>query len=229
MRRLIVVLLIAAMPIGLAGLSVTIDSPGGGFSNERIIELSGTITPADVDRVTLIHNGTAWQTLVHEGRFRQKLLTASGDNLFVVQAEKGSARAQASVTLYADVPKTDFRVFLYWDVVPDEFIDLWVHEPGGEVCKWNNRQTKNGGVLYDLYDGNIGRGPQYYALDSAPAGEYGFSVHYYSKRGREPRRCFVDIVIFEGTDKEQRLRYAFTLTRQNSEFIVKNIMLGATD
>jgi uncharacterized protein YfaP (DUF2135 family) len=220
--------LLVASP--LAALTVTIDTPSGGYWTERLVTVSGSVSDPAVTAVRLIHNGIGWTSLVTRGRFSQKLLAARGDNIFIVEAVDGEGkRARAEVSLYANVPKTDFRVFLYWDVVPGEYIDLWVEEPDGQICKWNLRKTKLGGTLYDLYSGDIGRGPQYYALDNAPPGNYGFSVHYYAKKGPEPRRCSVVIVLFEGTDREKRLHYTFPLLRQHSEFIVKDIRVGLPD
>ena len=207
----------------LSALTVTVDSPTCGYWTSRLVTVSGRVTGAQLTAVRLIHNGVGWVTPVVRGRFSQKLLAAKGDNIFIIEAKSGHRIVRKRVSLFARVPKTDFRVFLYWDVVPGEYIDLWVHEPGGEICKWNKRSTKSGGRLYDLYNGNIGRGPQYYALDNALPGNYGFSVHYYSKKGAEPRRCSVVIVMFEGSVREKRLFYSFPLIRRHSEFIVKDI------
>jgi uncharacterized protein YfaP (DUF2135 family) len=180
---------------------------------------------APVQQVRIIHNGTGFLVPVVAGRFKQSLLAARGDNLCIVRSLDGLQENR--VSFFAEVPKLDLRVLLYWDVVPREYIDLWVHEPSGEICKWNNRQTKSGGTLLDLYNGDIGRGPQYYALQLAPPGEYGFSVHYYAKNGKEPRRCQVVFIMHEGTNDERREEFSFVLTRQHSEHIVKRIMLGA--
>ena len=158
---------------------------------------------------------------------RQQAVQAGASDARRQSLHSADAGQQTGATgfLFAEVPKVDLKVFLYWDVVPSEYIDLWVHEPSGEICKWNNRTTKAGGTLFDLYNGDIGRGPQYYALDVAPPGEYGFSVHYYTKQGNQPRRCHVVFVIHEGTNDERREEFTFVLPRQHSEHVVKRIMI----
>lgn len=223
--RLVLACMIGVLVSGWADASsgtIVLDSPVGGYSRERIVTISGRIA-GQAAQVRIIHNGTGFLVPVANGRFKQALLAARGDNLCVVRSLDG--QQEQRVSFFADVPKVDLRVLLYWDVVPSEYIDLWVHEPSGEICKWNNRKTKSGGTLFDLYNGDIGRGPQYYALDAAPPGEYGFSVHYYSKRGKEPRRCHVVFVIHEGTNDERREEFSFVLPRQHSEYIVKRIMI----
>lgn len=224
-------LLLPATVIALLGVAtilpaarIELDSPNGGVTRERIVTISGRVLgDAAIRNVRIVHNGTGFLVPVTAGAFRQALLAARGDNLVIVRTPDGLVERRAA--FFADVPGIDLRVFLYWDVVPGEYIDLWVHEPAGEICKWNCRMTKSGGTLLDLYNGDIGRGPQYYALAAAAAGEYGFSVHYYTKQGREPRRCHVVFVIHEGTNDERREEFAFELNRQHSEFIVKRIMI----
>jgi uncharacterized protein YfaP (DUF2135 family) len=223
-RHLTILLLLCA-PAALLPAAVTIESPANGLLTSRIVTVSGRVTDPQLRNVRLVHNGIGFSIPVHEGRFSQPLLASRGDNLFLVQA----GRSEARVSAYATVPGTAMRVFLYWDVVADEYIDLWVHEPDGTICKWNNRVTPAGGTLHDLYNGDIGRGPQYYTLDSALPGEYGFSVHYYTKRGAAPRRCHVVIVLYEGTAGEERLSFTFPLTRQGSEVIVRQIRVGTPD
>ncbi|HPH02273.1 MAG TPA: DUF2135 domain-containing protein [Spirochaetota bacterium] len=202
--------------------ALVLESPVGGFTRERLVTIAGRVA-GDAKTVRVIHNGTSFVVPVANGRFKQVLLAARGDNLCIVRTLDN--KQEQRVSFFAEVPKVDLKVFLYWDVVPSEYIDLWVHEPSGEICKWNNRTTKAGGTLFDLYNGDIGRGPQYYALDVAPPGEYGFSVHYYTKQGKEPRRCHVVFVIHEGTNDERREEFTFVLPRQHSEHVVKRIMI----
>ena len=227
-RKKILVIVGVLMYFGMADMvhaadqAIVLESPLGGFTRERVVTISGRVA-GTAQTVRVIHNGTGFLVPVVNGRFKQALLAARGDNLCIVRTLDN--KQEQRVSFFAEVPKVDLRVFLYWDVVPSEYIDLWVHEPSGEICKWNYRKTKAGGTLFDLYNGDIGRGPQYYALDTAPPGEYGFSVHYYAKRGKEPRRCHVVFVIHEGTNDERREEFTFVLPRQHSEYVVKRIRI----
>ena len=73
----------------------------------------------------------------------------------------------------------DMRVVLSWDADNCD-MDLWVIDPLGETCKYNNRDTRLGGHLSRDLTG--GYGPEEFILPNAAKGEYKIKVHYYGNR-----------------------------------------------
>jgi hypothetical protein len=79
-------------------------------------------------------------------------------------------------TFAADTKSSDLRVTISWNT-DDTDIDLWVIEPDGSKCFYQNRQTKSGGELSE--DMTQGYGPERYRVASAAKGTYRVMVHYY--------------------------------------------------
>jgi hypothetical protein len=76
----------------------------------------------------------------------------------------------------ADTKSSDLRVTISWNT-DDTDIDLWVIEPDGTKCFYQNRQTKSGGELSE--DMTQGYGPERYRVANAAKGTYRVMVHYY--------------------------------------------------
>jgi hypothetical protein len=72
--------------------------------------------------------------------------------------------------------QSDLRVSISWNTDATD-VDLWVIEPGGEKCFYQNRNTKLGGQLTE--DVTQGFGPERYVMQKAAKGEYTIVVHYY--------------------------------------------------
>jgi tetratricopeptide (TPR) repeat protein len=70
----------------------------------------------------------------------------------------------------------DYSVSTHWSSDSVD-IDLWVYEPTGEKCWYQNRGTSTGGVLY--WDTTDGLGPELYHAKHAAPGAYDSMVHYY--------------------------------------------------
>ncbi len=73
----------------------------------------------------------------------------------------------------------DIRVVLTWDADNCD-MDLWVIDPDGETCMYNNRFTKIGGRMSADLTG--GYGPEEFVLPAAKKGAYSIKVHYYGSR-----------------------------------------------
>jgi tetratricopeptide (TPR) repeat protein len=73
-------------------------------------------------------------------------------------------------------PKSDLRVTISWNTDATD-VDLWVLEPDGTKCFYQNRQTTNGGVLSE--DQTQGYGPERYQVAKTKPGVYTVVVHYY--------------------------------------------------
>jgi hypothetical protein len=96
----------------------------------------------------------------------------------------------------------DLRVTISWNTDNTD-IDLWVFEPDGTKCFYQNNRTPTGGEL--SADQTQGYGPERYQIKDAKAGTYTVLVHYFSANpnllGGETH---VNVVVtrFAGTPRE---------------------------
>ena len=70
----------------------------------------------------------------------------------------------------------DLRVTISW-TTDNTDVDLWVIEPDGSKCFYQNTRTKNGGELSQ--DQTQGYGPERYQVRKAQYGVYQIVVHYF--------------------------------------------------
>ena len=70
----------------------------------------------------------------------------------------------------------DIRVVLTWDTDNCD-IDLWVTDPSGEKCFYENRLTRLGGKISDDFTG--GYGPEEYMIKKAIQGDYKVQANYF--------------------------------------------------
>jgi hypothetical protein len=78
--------------------------------------------------------------------------------------------------LSADTRTSDLRVTISWNTDATD-VDLWVIEPDGTKCFYQNKQTLTGGELSE--DMTQGYGPERYRVATAARGTYRVLVHYY--------------------------------------------------
>ncbi|MDH5656546.1 MAG: DUF2135 domain-containing protein [Spirochaetia bacterium] len=198
----------------LYSAKVTIETPRGGFTTNRIQNISGTITGYNKERATLIVNGLPQFIAVHNGRFSVKILISPGSNLIEVKADG----AYDSISFYADVPKKDVKIVLTWDTPTD--VDLWVIDPKGEKCYYSHSSTSSGGNL-DM-DNTSGFGPETFTMEKALKGEYTVQVQYYGSGNSPVTRVQVFVVLFEGTSEERREKYEFVMTKEHAVYTISN-------
>ncbi|MBS1636228.1 MAG: DUF2135 domain-containing protein [Bacteroidetes bacterium] len=75
--------------------------------------------------------------------------------------------------------QTDVRVVINWDSDNCD-MDLWVTDPCGEKCFYQNKLTQLGGRLSNDFTG--GYGPEEFLLKRGAAGKYLIQVNYYGTR-----------------------------------------------
>lgn len=214
MRKMRIALFVALMlssPLLLcAGLQVRIESPGEGYVTRRLIEIKGTVTGSTNDWAVMVYNGISSRIGVQNGRFSTKLVLSRGDNLIEVIASDGTDTARDRVSFYANVPKCDIKIVLTWETDKTD-MDLWVTDPGGEKVFYAHKSSKVGGQL-DI-DVTTGYGPETFTLKDAVAGNYQIQVQNYSPGKSPVTRMRVDLVLFEGTDREQRKSFSVVAFR----------------
>jgi uncharacterized protein YfaP (DUF2135 family) len=199
---------------------VRITSPLGGWTAERLVTFAGTVEGEGVSRVTVNANGTVFTLPVAGGRFERRLVLAPGENGFRVTARNAGGRGSDGVVVHGRVEAKDVRVTLVWDT-PGTDVDLWVTDPDGERCKYDHAQTKLGGTLdVDVTDGY---GPEVFTLARAKSGAYAVVAHYYS--GGAPTRARVEVVLFEGTAREERREAAAVLLRHGEQAAVLSFVV----
>jgi uncharacterized protein YfaP (DUF2135 family) len=122
--------------------------------------------------------------------------------------------------LSAGQKPSDLRVTITWNTDNTD-VDLWVIEPDGTRCFYQNRQTKTGGELSE--DMMQGYGPERYQIRKAVPGTYQIIVHYFS---RNPNlvggETHVNVVVIRhaGTKQEVGERYTVTLKQRDEQVLV---------
>jgi hypothetical protein len=114
-------------------------------------------------------------------------------------------------------PKSDLRVTISWNTDATD-IDLWVIEPDGSKCFYQNNRTRSGGELSQ--DQTQGYGPERYQVARAQPGVYTILVHYF---GVNPNlldgetHVSVTVTRFAGTPQEKSERHTVILKRHNEQ------------
>jgi hypothetical protein len=111
--------------------------------------------------------------------------------------------------------RSDLRVTISWNTDATD-VDLWVIEPDGTKCFYQNKQTPSGGQLSE--DQTQGYGPERYQIAHAKAGAFKVLVHYY---GVNPNllagETHVNVIVTRhaGSPREKVERYTVILKRQD--------------
>jgi uncharacterized protein YfaP (DUF2135 family) len=209
----------------LAAPTVKIEAPASGWTTERVITVTGRATDA-AELGVLTVNGVERPLPLAGGQFTATFALGRGHNAIEVIAPAKDAKAAPArdrVTLYAEIPRVDLQVLLFWDTDQTD-VDLHVTEPSGEEVNYTNRvSTKTGGTLDR--DDTDGYGPEIFSLGAAPSGVYEIAAHYYGDRGSGQTSATVMIVAREGTDEERRWRFEVPLTRAGEKALLAKIDL----
>ncbi|MBN2497542.1 MAG: DUF2135 domain-containing protein [Deltaproteobacteria bacterium] len=190
--------------------TVEIDEPVGGWSTERIVEVSGSVSGASVARAIMVVNGYERWLDLKGNRFQATIVVSKGANSIEVVARNDAGEGRDSVSVFSDVPPVDMQVILSWDTDGTD-VDMHVTDPAGEECFYSHRTTEMGGRL-DV-DDTDGYGPEVFTLTHAQTGEYLVEVKYFSSHGHPQTRCRLQVVLFEGTGREKRLEFHKILTK----------------
>jgi hypothetical protein len=117
---------------------------------------------------------------------------------------------------------SDLKVTVTWNTATD--VDLWVEEPNGHKCWYNNRSTANGGTLQE--DITSGSGPEHYVLPRAASGNYVIKVNYFSgprnpKMG--PTTATIVVTQFDGTPNARTQTFHATLRARDETATVHTV------
>ena len=208
---------------------ITIDSPVDGETvNDRIFQVSGTVSDENVDEITIVTESTETdrvfsQTVpVDSGAFNSgNLILSTGENLVTAHTCTCSSEP---IRLTSDVSPADILVTLTWAQNYSD-VDLYVYEPlpdgsgdSGDVCYYagacSSTESALGGVLDT--DNTSGFGPENYSLSTQDTGAtlapgiYRIRVHYYS--GSEPIDYSLRVLLNENSSDERVSTFSGTIT-----------------
>jgi uncharacterized protein YfaP (DUF2135 family) len=190
---------------------IIIESPFGGFVHSPIVTISGRVQNAGDRFATLIYNGIAQRVAIAgNGNFSTKVVVSYGDTLIEVQARNADGMGRARVSFFANVAKISMKVVLVWDTDQTD-MDLWVTGPDGEKVFYGNKTGQAGGQL-DI-DVTSGYGPETFTHAAPQAGTWQIQVHNFSPREAPLTNMRIDLILFEGTDREERRTWNITSLR----------------
>ncbi len=201
----------------MAAPVVRLKSPAGGWTTHRVAHIAGTVSDTSLRAGVISVNGTDRPLPLQGGNFDIALVLSPGVNVIEVAASNQDGEGRAKVSLFARVAKVDLRVVLSWDTDHTD-LDLHVVEPSGEESWYQHKETASGGSL-DV-DVTTGYGPEIYTQASAQTGTYKMLVDYFSDHGHAQTEVKVDVLVREGTDREERHSFRVMLTRTGGKFEV---------
>lgn len=112
----------------------------------------------------------------------------------------------------------DIRIVLNWDTDNSD-MDLWVIDPCGETCKYNNSKTHIGGLISK--DFTQGYGPEEFLIRRAMPGKYVIKANYYGTREQTvvgPTTIYLDVYTRYSSKREEKQTITLRLS-ENKEVI----------
>ncbi|PKL14916.1 MAG: hypothetical protein CVV50_01885 [Spirochaetae bacterium HGW-Spirochaetae-6] len=215
MKRPICFLLLFLGSTAMAQDYLRFTSPREGWTTSRVVTIAGE-TSVNRPWIKLIHNGIYFLVPVKNRQFSRRFVSAPGQNqIYAEVALPSGAVVKDQLSFYAKVPASPLKIILVWDT-DGTYVDLWITEPTGEICKWNNKQTKTGGTL-DIGNDYPGYGPQIYSHPAPSPGQYKIVVDYYSSRNIPQSNGKVFVIRNEGTPHESIREYDATLNKPGDQ------------
>lgn len=206
---------------------VNIESPSAGWTTARVVTVTGVAKKTKTLGVLTV-NGVERPLPIAGERFSATFALARGENaieVVVPSSKAGQPPGRARLNLYAQIPKVDLQVLLFWDTDKTD-VDLHITEPTGEIVNYTHKVSEKTGGRLDR-DDTDGYGPEIYSLGSAPSGVYQIAAHYFGDRGTGQTTATVMVVAREGTDEERRWRFEVPLTRTGEKVTLTKIDLPA--
>jgi len=109
----------------------------------------------------------------------------------------------------------DIRIVLNWDTDNSD-MDLWVIDPYGEKCFFDNTLTHIGGLISRDFTG--GYGPEEFLIRKAVNGKYKIQANYYGSREQTiigPTTVYLDIFVYYMNGKEKKETITLRLSADN--------------
>jgi uncharacterized protein YfaP (DUF2135 family) len=210
------------VPIGTGKTkaSITITSPAGGWSVDRMLRVTGTVSDPTIDPVVISINGDRYLIRTSGGRFSRSFPAANGKTVVTVLATNQAGTSTAQVTTYGQIPSVPFRAVLTSDT-DGVYTDLHLYEPTPESVDknlinidkmahvyWANTESPSGGTFFlNEQDGSFdqpGYGPYLYIHRAPPRGIYLVTANYWPSGDKAHTVGTLNLTLFEGTPQEVR-------------------------
>jgi uncharacterized protein YfaP (DUF2135 family) len=198
---------------------VTLTEPRGGWTVDRMITVTGTVSDSTVDPVVLSINGDRYLMRTYSGSFSRAFPSASGKNIITVMATNQGGTGSAQATTYAQVPAVPLKAILTSDT-EGVWTDLHIWEPTNasqdEEGKlkvesmahvfWANTESPSGGTFFlNEQGGNFDQpayGPYLYVHRAPPKGTFLIAANYWPSGDKAHTIATLNVVMFEGTAQE---------------------------
>jgi tetratricopeptide (TPR) repeat protein len=119
----------------------------------------------------------------------------------------------------------DLRIVMNWNLSNTD-IDLWITDPTGEKCYYENTQTKIGARLTD--DFTEGFGPEQFMLKKTVKGKYKIEIDFYSDSEVKlpvPVTMMLEVYKYYGTAREEKKIITLQLQRDTG----REVFVGEVD
>jgi len=158
---------------GAEAPQITLSAPSGGWTMDRMVEISGTVSDTTIDPITVNLNGDRYLLRTGPGprrradkasendagakvaKFSRKFPAQPGKNIVMVTGANLGGSASASVSFYSKIAPVAISVILTSDT-DGVYTDLHIYEPDAEAK--------------DPYDLKIKRQHVYWARTESPTG-----------------------------------------------------------
>ncbi len=203
---------------GKTPAKITLSQPTGGWTVSRMLEVSGTVSDATCDPITVNINGDRYLLRTIAGKFKRKFPIAAGKNSVIVSAAGLAGVASESRTVYGKVSPVAMTAILTSDT-DGVYTDLHVYEPDPNNVKastsapsthvyWAKTNSPSGGQFYLNEQGGDfdqpGYGPYLYTHTSPPIGIYRIDANYWPSGDKAHTLATLNLVMFGGTGSEMR-------------------------
>lgn len=210
------------VPIGTGKTkaTVTITSPTGGWTIDRMLRVAGTVSDPTIDPVTVSINGDRYLIRTSGGRFQRSFPAGNGKNVVTVIATNQAGTTTAQVTTYGQIPPVPMRVVLTSDT-DGVYTDLHVYEPTNTSVEnnlvdltkmahvyWADTASPSGGTFFlNEQDGSFdqpGYGPYLYVHRAPPRGLYLITANYWPSGDKAHTVGTLNLTLHESTPQEVR-------------------------
>lgn len=199
---------------------ITLTKPDGGWTVDRMVQVSGTVSDPTIDPVTVSINGNRYMLRTRNGEFSRKFPSAAGRNTVTVVGVNPAGTGQASRSFHAEISAPQISLILTSDT-DGIYTDLHIYEPDPDSkdpfleaekksnhVYWAETDSPTGGKFYLNEQGDSGDqpgyGPYLYTHTSPPAGIYRVDANYWPSGDKPQARATLNVTLFGGTPNEQK-------------------------
>jgi uncharacterized protein YfaP (DUF2135 family) len=227
---------------GKTAPTVTLTSPAGGWSVDRMITVAGSVSDPTISPVVVSINGDRYLLRTNNGAFSRAFPASAGKNVVTVFGTNAGGTGSAQRSTFGQVPAVPLKVILTSDT-DHVYTDLHIYEPTNtsssndliDVKKmahvyWANTASPSGGTFFlnsqgDDFD-EPGYGPYLYVHRAPPKGFYLIAANYWPGGDSSHTLGTLNITLFEGTPNEVKRRVQVPLATPGSTRVLCWVLVG---